>query len=43
MDIGHFLLTVVIHMTSCFFCLFFLMDLLYFYLIIYGDNDGFSY
>lgn len=23
MDIGHFLLTVVIHMTSCFFCLFF--------------------
>lgn len=42
MDIGHLLLTVVIHMTSCFF-LFFLMDLLYFYLIIYGDNDGFSY
>lgn len=39
MDIGHLLLTVVIHMTSCFF----LMDLLYFYLIIYGDNDGFSY
>lgn len=39
MDIGHLLLTVVIHMTSWFF----LMDLLYFYLIIYGDNDGFSY
>lgn len=39
MDIGHVLLTVANHMTSCFF----LMDLLYFYLIIYGDNDGFSY